>query len=280
VTAARPSLTYGTAGTLSVRVASVGPVPTGTVEVREGSSVLGTATLDAAGKARVSLPATLSRGRHTLVVAYLGDEQTAPATLAAFEVKVVKMTPLVTASVTPLRHGTSGRLTVNVGTSAGPASGKVTLTGVTNGMVRIATLSHGVAQFDLPRGLQPGSFTFRVKYQGTSTVRPGSTLLTTTVRRAASTTTARITPTTVTPSASAVVTGRVTGVGVYPKGTVRVRVLTASGTVAHSASATLDGGAYRVTLPRLDRGAYTVVATYAGSTTVAVSTRRVPLTVS
>lgn len=279
VTAARPSLVYGTAGTVTVRVASAGPVPTGTVEVRKGSAVLGTATLDAVGKARVPLPATLSRARHTLVVAYLGDDETAPATLTGLTVNVAKATPLVTASVPPLRHGTAGRITVNVGAATGDVSGKVTLTGVTTGLVRVATLDHGVATFELPRGLAPGSVTFRVKFQGSSTVRPASILVTTTVRRAASTTTARLSSSSVTPTTSAVLTGRVKGVGVSPSGSVRVRVLTASGAVAHTASATLDGGAYRVTLPRLGRGAYTVVATYTGSTTVAVSTTRLALTV-
>ena len=64
---------------IPVRVTADGVIPTGTVTVREGSRVLGTATLQD-GAAVVVLPAkALKRGCHTIEVAYSGDEDVLPS---------------------------------------------------------------------------------------------------------------------------------------------------------------------------------------------------------
>ena len=82
------SMHYGTATTANVTVTSNGPV-TGTVEIREGSTLIGSAQLTggalrraaaATGTATIVIPATaLSVGTHTLTVKYLGDANNAPS---------------------------------------------------------------------------------------------------------------------------------------------------------------------------------------------------------
>ncbi|WP_313408810.1 Ig-like domain repeat protein [Aeromicrobium sp.] len=66
------SVAFGAGGTLTVTVAGTGGPPTGTVTIRDGGTVLGTATL-AAGRATFSLPTSLRLGGHTLTATYDGS---------------------------------------------------------------------------------------------------------------------------------------------------------------------------------------------------------------
>lgn len=67
-----PSI-YGDTVTFSIHVSSsVGIQPTGTVTVVDGSTLLGTLTLDSSGNASITVPA-FTAGTHTIVVTYSGD---------------------------------------------------------------------------------------------------------------------------------------------------------------------------------------------------------------
>ena len=72
VHAPEPS-TFGSASAVNVTVSGAGGTPSGKVTVKEGSNTLGTANLDAAGKASVALPASLPVGTHSLTIHYAGD---------------------------------------------------------------------------------------------------------------------------------------------------------------------------------------------------------------
>ena len=64
---------YGDSVTLSIHVSSsVGVQPTGSVTVMDGSTSLGTPSLDGSGNATITLP-TFNAGSHTIVVTYSGD---------------------------------------------------------------------------------------------------------------------------------------------------------------------------------------------------------------
>jgi Bacterial Ig-like domain (group 3) len=64
---------YGDTVTLSINVSSsVGIQPTGTVTVMDGTTSLGTLTLDASGNASITVP-VFTAGTHTIVVTYSGD---------------------------------------------------------------------------------------------------------------------------------------------------------------------------------------------------------------
>ncbi|PJI94034.1 Ig-like domain repeat protein [Luteimicrobium subarcticum] len=75
-------------GSVSVRIVATGVTPTGTVTVRQGSVVLGHATLRS-GAARITLP-RLSVGTHHLVVSYSGSTTVASSTSSVKSIKVVR----------------------------------------------------------------------------------------------------------------------------------------------------------------------------------------------
>ncbi len=73
VTSSNNPSVYGDAVTFTIVVASpVGAIPTGTVQLKDGATVLGSATLDGTGKATYTVP-LLNAGSHTLTIIYSGD---------------------------------------------------------------------------------------------------------------------------------------------------------------------------------------------------------------
>jgi 5'-nucleotidase len=80
VSAKAQAVVYGTAAKVHATVTST-PTATGRVEVREGADVIGSGTLNSAGKANFLLRRlALAPGVHTLTIDYLGDSQVAPST--------------------------------------------------------------------------------------------------------------------------------------------------------------------------------------------------------
>ncbi|NJC73449.1 hypothetical protein HC031_27540 [Planosporangium thailandense] len=78
VTATSAPTDWGTAATVTVKVAAGGVPATGTVELREGSTVRGSAPL-ADGTATLPLPVGLAAGKHTLTASYSGSDSLNPA---------------------------------------------------------------------------------------------------------------------------------------------------------------------------------------------------------
>lgn len=279
VTATWPTLTYGTAGTVGVTVASEGPTPTGTVEVRAGADVVASATLDASGTAQVPLPATLAVGSHTLVVAYLGDDDTEPATAAAQTVEVGKASSSTAVSAGTVRHGTGGTVTVRVTSVPGATvlpTGTVRLTDAFDSSVRTATLSGGTATFALPKSVAPGSHRFSAQYLGSGEVAASAAALTVKVLRATSATTAKVS--TVRYGSGGTVSVTVTS-AVGSKATAgRVRVSNvAGGSVRYG---TVTNGKAVVSLPTtLKPGTYRFTVAYLGTTTIEPSSRTVTVKV-
>jgi hypothetical protein len=141
-------------------------------------------------------------------------------------------------------------------------TGTVTLTGA--GPARTRTLVGGSATFDLPRTLSAGNHSLKVQYSGDSQFLAGTATRSLTVTRAA--TDVR---TTVTQKARArrdgtlkvTVASKVKG-GSAPSGTLTLKL-------SHSHShqvlkRALHGKAVRITLPRLGRGSWKLVASYHG----------------
>ena len=76
-----PSL-FGGAVTFSATVAGSGATPTGTVTFKDGSTVLGTATLNASGVAYYGTSA-LTAGTHSITAVYSGDGSYSASTSSA-----------------------------------------------------------------------------------------------------------------------------------------------------------------------------------------------------
>ena len=78
VTATTAPVGWGTAAKVTVRVEAAPAPVTGTIELREGSTVRGSAALSG-GTATFALPVGLAGGNHTLTAAYSGSDHLAPA---------------------------------------------------------------------------------------------------------------------------------------------------------------------------------------------------------
>jgi 5'-nucleotidase len=183
VSAAGTHLTYGTDGSVSITVTSDRPV-TGDVEILDGETVLGTATVSG-GKATVTVPGTsLAPGRHTLTVRYLGDEQNNPSS-STVEVTVAKAISTVTAAASPttvkVKKGTS-RVAVTVAAEGARVTGRVRL--FENGsLVDEAVLRDGVATLAAGPFTRVGTKTLTVRYLGNDTVDGSQSTVTIEVTR-------------------------------------------------------------------------------------------------
>ncbi|MGW3283670.1 Ig-like domain repeat protein [Streptomyces sp. NPDC001002] len=168
-TASVGTTAYGKAPKVAVTVAgSHGVAATGKVTVKEGSTVLGTATLNSAGKATVALSSHLKVATHSLTVSYPGTSKL-NASSAALSLKVTKASAAVSTSA-PASIGHTARAKVSV---------KVTATGTTPGgtvkvydgtkLLATGTLSGGKVTVTLPK-LAKGKHTLHAVYSGSSTV--------------------------------------------------------------------------------------------------------------
>lgn len=177
VTAAAATIAYGKAGTVQVRVSPTNA--TGTVEVKRGSTVLGTATVTN-GSATVTVGArTLTPGTHTLSVVYLGDDNTKSATRGV-TLTIAKASSKVSAvsistskpKVRKTKLVVSMRVTSNTGV---PATGKVRLK--IGSKTYSGTLKNGVAKVKLPKQKSRGTKKVTISYSGSSTVSKSSTVV-------------------------------------------------------------------------------------------------------
>ena len=116
--------TYGTATRVTARVLALTGTATGTVTVREGDVVLGTAAL-VAGRSDVLLPATLAVGTHHVTVEYSGDasleasSDTADVVVAAATATLGTVTTTLTGAGKGVRPGRTVRATLPAGVPAG-----------------------------------------------------------------------------------------------------------------------------------------------------------------
>lgn len=136
------TITEGRVATLKVAVSGGAPVPTGTVDVSEGSALLGRPGL-INGAGQLTFTGTgLSVGTHTLNLAYSGDTLHKPST-ATVTVTVVKATKPAKTSTKVSVRTTKSKLAVTVKVSPTSAKGTVRITigtksytlSVTNGSV-------------------------------------------------------------------------------------------------------------------------------------------------
>ena len=121
------NLTVGSPVTLSTSVTGAGAVPGGQVTFLDGSTVLGTANLNASGSAALTVP-NLALGQQALAVSYSGDTNDAPSVSAAQVVTVQKGLPslVVASSSNPSFTGQAVTLTASLAGVGGTPTGSVT----------------------------------------------------------------------------------------------------------------------------------------------------------
>jgi hypothetical protein len=169
LTASTHAATAGQKVTLTATVSVSGSSahPGGTVTFKDGSKVVGTATLDAHGVARLTKP--LSVGTHQLTAVFSGNASYKGSTSAATTVRVT----------TPVPPRPSTKVTLenvgNVTTAGMPLVLEATVRGSLGGAVTILDGGHSLGQFEIDRsghaavalnlGLPAGRHTLTVLYQ-------------------------------------------------------------------------------------------------------------------
>jgi predicted extracellular nuclease len=253
---------YGSTFNVEAKVEADGDVePTGTVTVKEGSTLLATRELT---DGSVSLPVDagdLSVDDHTLTVSYSGDAAHQPSSTTV-GVEVVKADPGLAATVSTTKYGKSA--VVHVTAEAG-VSGLVTVThdGAFAGM---GFLVDGVGTVTLGKtAFKPGTYELTVAYGGSETYKSDTTTTSLTVVKGATTTkkgsfTAKVVknrthanvPFTVTASGYTVTSGTVRvyrgsklmGHGTVVNGKVTVRLATFPTSGTHTLVAKYGGTTY------------------------------------
>jgi len=150
------------------------PIPNGEiVTFYDGTAVIGTGTLDAAGAAFLST-SSLAVGSHSITATYVGDANYQPSTSPAFNQGVTRdvTTTTLSSNPNPSAHGQSVTFTATVSSSGPTPAGLVTFM---NGSSPIgkAVLSGGVATFTTTN-LPVGTDSITAVYGG-STSSQGST---------------------------------------------------------------------------------------------------------
>ena len=175
----------------------------------------------------------------------------------------VRFASTTTASAAPTAYGKIPKVVVTVKGSHGVApTGKVT---VKEGRTVLGTGSldgSGKVTIGLSNHLKVATHTLSVSYAGNAKLNASSATVSLKITKATPSVSSTA-PSSVSHTAKAKVTVKVTATGTTPGGTVRIyegaKVL---------ATGTLSGGKVTITLPRLSRGKHTLHAFYAGSATV------------
>jgi len=176
-----PTLTYGRTSTATVTVAAPPghTTPTGTVTIQDGTTNVATGVLSD-GRAAIAL-ATLRPGAHTLTASYAGDAATKAGVSAGHTVTVRKATPTVAFRLSTAHAKVKRtRIKVSVTLTGSPIRPTGTVYVRVNGRTaRTASVSaarQGRVTITLPRFTRKGTFKVSVKYGGSSTFTPRSTV--------------------------------------------------------------------------------------------------------
>jgi sugar lactone lactonase YvrE len=154
VALSRTSSTYGDAVTITATVAKVGAgvIPTGTVNFRDGTIVIGIGTLDSTGRATLTT-STLVAGSRSLSVAYAGDGNYTASTSTAAALAVAKAVLAPTLSSTTAGGMVTFTIRMTPGSGLSMPRGTITLRDLSSSATSFATGvaidSQGVATFSI-----------------------------------------------------------------------------------------------------------------------------------
>ncbi|MEI5672123.1 MULTISPECIES: beta strand repeat-containing protein [unclassified Nocardioides] len=274
VTVTAPSVSFGAVATATVEVTGDGD-NTGSVTLAEGTTELGTAVLED-GKATFDLGTALGAGDHELTATYTGDANTTEGT-GRTTLVVAPGTATVTLSV-PAR--TYGQVSTAIVTVAGTgATGEVTLSRAGR-VVGKTDLQSGRATFSLGE-LAAGRHALTASYAGNGNVAAATATGSATVAKATSRAKLQVTKKPTRTRAGKVRATITTTPAGSATGKVKLVLRNAKGKAVRTVSARLNArGVATATLPKLAKGRYRVVLTYAATANVKASTKTATLRVS
>jgi hypothetical protein len=250
--------------TITVTPSGPGIIPTGSINLLDGSTMILSGALDGSGKL-VANTSSLSLGNHTLIAQYSGDSNYGAATSSSLSQTVNKSNAAVTLSspINPSVFGQGLAFSVSVSASGGSGipTGSVTLTesGVPIGSASLS--SQGTASFENII-LGAGSHSVTAAYTGDQNFGSGTSLaITQVVNKADSSTSLTGVPNPSTFGQSVQLTAVVTGAaGGVPSGTV-----TFIDGAIQLGSAALTNGKASLLIGTLGTGLHSITAAYGGN---------------
>jgi sugar lactone lactonase YvrE len=268
ISSLNPSLSNGPL-TLTSTVVGKGGSVTGTVTFQDGTTVLGSVNLNAAGVATFTVPG-LSPGQHSIIAIYGGDANNSQCTSPVLLQSVIQtITVSLSSSQNPSLALASVSFTAVVSnSSAKPPSGTVVFSDGTVQLGTVALTATGTATF-AATSLPTGQHTISAAYSGDSVDMAGTApVLTQSVQLRPTTNTLTASSTSLTGGQQVTLISVVGYSGpVTPTGTVS---FTSNGTVLGTSTVDKTGIAtFTVTLLT---NSPTVIATYSGDSVYAVST--------
>ena len=237
-----------------------GVVPTGTVTFTDGSTALGTATLDGTGAGSFQ-SAVLAVGTHNIKASYGGDKNYAAASATLVQTVQNASTQIsVAASANPAIYGTPLSLTATIMSNGISATGSVTFTDGSASIGSAVLNANGVATLTIST-LAPGPHSIIANYAGDGKAAASvSSPLALVVKETTNVALASNANPALT-LAPIVLTAAVSNSGIgQPTGTVTFNdgsTLLGTATVNSSGVATLN-------IPSLAAGTHTITASYAG----------------
>ncbi|NYF50753.1 Ig-like domain repeat protein [Tunturiibacter gelidoferens] len=260
-----PDVSFGTAVTFTASVTGSGSVtPTGTISVQDGTTVLGTLTLDIHGAAALTL-STLSVGSHSIRAVYGGDANNGASSSAAVQetIEQIATTTAVTSNASTAPAGSNIQLTATITPASSipssPITGTVTFMdgGTTLGA---ATVTGGSVTITL-NSLAVGQHSILAIYSGSS-IYAGS-ISSTIVQKVQQAVTSGTLIASANPSIagkSDALTVSITSNGGVPTGVVTFM----DGTTVLGTAALNAQGVASFTVPSFSTGAHAITAVYGG----------------
>jgi len=268
-----------TALTVTVTGVTGAPLPTGTVNFADGSTSLGSATLNSATGAATFTATMPTGGARTVTASYMGDGNYAASSGATAVQVTVATTTTLTAPATAI-YGASFTLSATVSATGSVPTGSLSFYDGTTLLGTAQTLVNGTASLSGVT-LLGGAHNLTAVYAGTATyVTSTSSISVVTVSTASTTTLLAITPTTLIVNGSATFTTTITSTvspSTPPTGTVTFTDGSTSLGVASVASST---GTATITVPLTTLGSNAIKTCYSGDTNYAASCVTVNVTVN
>jgi Bacterial Ig-like domain (group 3)/FG-GAP-like repeat len=255
----------GVSFTITVTPSGSGPMPTGSVNLLDGASILSAGSLDGSGKLVLST-SSLSLGAHTLTAQYSGDSTYGPAASPAIIQTVNKSNAAVNLSsaINPSVFGQSVSFSVSVSASGGSGvpTGTVSLNDTGTVLASSTLDAAGSAAFS-GIALSAGSHFLTAHYSGDQNFSSGlSAVITQVVNKAQSSTTLSSNPN---PSAfGAAVQLTAIVAAITPGGGTPTGVVIFMDGPAQIGSGALVNGKAVLSVSSLAAGSHNITASYGG----------------
>ncbi|MFD2840290.1 Ig-like domain repeat protein [Populibacterium corticicola] len=263
------NVAHGNAAKIKVKVQSGSAPVTGKVAISVDGKAFKTVALAADGTVTVELSKSLSVGKHTVEVRYLGNERTAPAS-ATSSVTITKSTANAALTVKNTSYGVARKATAAVKSNGKAASGKVTFYVAGKKFKTVNLSAKGVASVNLSKALRVGQHKVEARYLGNSTTSAAKVTKTLSVAKAKTKVTLKLSKSSAKRAVTALtatIRVKVPGTSVKPTGKVQIRVN--GKTVKTVTLKARQQGTAKVKLPTFKKkGTAKVTVRYLGSTTL------------